>query len=100
MKEELEKEEISIEELRPQEREMIVLNLVERSSEGYSNYKSNIYLIYKQPERVKYEDSYVMNVKTKTIYCGMYQPYRCYDIYRLLIILEGEGFVVMKVFEP
>ena len=111
MKEELEeKEEIEKEEkeeekikrleerLRAGDKEMIIVNLVERTSEGYYNYKSNIYAVYLEPEFILYEDEYVMTIRVEEIYCGVYQSYRCYDVYKILDNLQKEGFKIKKIF--
>ncbi len=97
--EEKEEEENLVEQLRPQEKEMIVLNLVIRTSDGYYNYKSIVYAVFKEPEEVRYEDSYVMNIRTKTIYCGVYQPYNCFNVELVFQELEKQGYKIVKIFE-
>jgi hypothetical protein len=90
----------SLEELRPKGREMVVLNLIKRTSDGYYNYKSHVYVIYRQPEHIKYEDPYVLNIRVVDIYCGVYQPYSCAEVEDFLNELETEyGYTVVKVFE-
>ncbi len=95
-----EEKEKELERLRPSEREMIILNLVIRTSDGYYNYKSIVYAIFKEPEEpIKYEDSYVIDVRTKTIYCGVYQLYNCFDVEEAFRKLEAEGYEIVKIFE-
>ncbi len=94
-----EKEEKLEEELRPEGKEMVVVNLVIRTSESYYNYRSIIYVIYKQPEPLKYEEPYVLDIRTVDVCCGVYQPYNCYDVEEVLEKLESEGYTVVKVFE-
>ncbi len=85
--------------LRPQGKEIVILNLSVRSSDAYYNYKSHVYAIYKQP-LVKYEDPYVIDdIRVEEMCCGFYQEYNCYDIEDFLNKLESEGFTVVKVFE-
>ncbi len=94
-----EEEEKLEERLRPEDREVVMLHLVIRTSEGYYNYRSLIYLIYKEPPELRYEDSYVVDLRTVEICCGVYQQYSCFDVEEIMNKLEAEGFVIKKVFE-
>ncbi len=86
--------------LTPEGRELVILNLVIRTSESYYNYKSTVYAVFRQPDEIiRYEDSYVLNIRVEDLYCGAYQQLACYDIEEALRKLEAEGYKVKKVFE-
>ncbi len=101
--EEEEKEEEKIknleEQLRPEDREIVILNVVSRTSYGHYNYRSEVYAIFRDPGIISYEDTYVINIRTEEVYCGVYQEYSCYDIDKILEKLENEfGYIVKTIF--